>query len=88
MTEALLIALAVLAALDVVTTLRALRRPNLREANPLLRWAMQRGTVWIALKLAVTAAGAWLMRDAPAGLAVVCAVYAAVVWNNWRQVGK
>lgn len=86
--DVLLALLAVLAVLDVATTLRALRKPGLREANPLLGWAMRHGRLWIVLKLAATAAGAWLLRDAPAGLALICALYAAVALNNWRQVRR
>ena len=80
----LLFLLGLLAILNVITTRKALRQPGVIEANPLIRWLMRHGNLWIAIKLAVTAGAAWALRDSPQWLAVICAIYAAVVYSNHR----
>ena len=80
----LLALLGALVAADIVTTIRALRRPGTREANPLIRLAMRHGRLWIVLKIAISAGAAWLVRSNPGALATVCAVYALVLANNLR----
>lgn len=80
----LLLLLCVLAILDVITTRKALSRPNVREANPIIRWLMRHGDLWIIVKLIITAAAAWALRDSPQWLAAICAIYAAVVYSNHR----
>lgn len=84
MTQLLVLLICVLALLDVATTRRALKRPNTREANPVIRWLMGHGNLWIVIKLAITARAAWALRDSPQWLAVICAIYAVVVYNNHR----
>ena len=81
--------IAVLAVVDVLTTLEALRNPRLREANGLVAWLMRLGPVWILIKLAVTAGGLWLLRDQANPVNVwfawgAAAIYATVVINNAR----
>lgn len=80
----LLFLLGLLAILDVITTRKALSRPNVREANPVIRWLMGHGNLWIIAKLAITAGAAWALRDSPQWLALICAIYAAVVYSNHR----
>ena len=89
MTLALLIALAVLQALDGFTTRRILDQGG-RELNPVMRAGFAAIGFWptIALKgIALVALGAWGANyaglSAP-GLLVV--LYCAVVAWNWRQV--
>lgn len=82
-----LLVLVVLVILDTITTIRALRSPSLREANPILAWAMRHGRIWIALKLAVSAGAIWLLRDQtnPVTFWMTCgvaALYAAVISSN------
>ena len=79
---ALIAILGALIAADIVTTIRALRRPGTREPNPLIRLAMRHGKLWIVLKIAISVGAAWLLRSSPGALALVCAVYALVVANT------
>lgn len=89
MTLALLIALAVLQALDGITTRRILAQGG-RELNPVMRAGFAAIGFWptIAIKgAAMVALAAWGANyaglSAP-GLLVV--LYCAVVAWNWRQV--
>jgi hypothetical protein len=91
MTLALLIALAVLQALDGFTTRRILDQGG-RELNPVMRAGFETIGFWptIAIKgAAMVALGAWGANyaglSAP-GLLVV--LYCAVVAWNWRQVRR
>jgi len=72
---------------DVVTTIGALDRPGVREANPVIRWLMDRlGRAWWAPKIALAAAvtyGLWA-ADAGVALALVGAVYAVIVAQNYK----
>ena len=79
--------LGVLAVLDVVTTLKALKNPKLKEANPLVRVMMKHGKVWIVVKLAVTIGAMWWLQSAPLLLVPIAAVYTYVVYNNAKQAG-
>ncbi len=79
-----MIVVGVLAVLDVLTTIHALRKPGLVEANGIMAWLMRLGPAWIVVKLGVTAAAIWVLRDAPVLLWALAAVYAAAVANNWR----
>lgn len=84
-----LILIGILAMLDILTTVAALKNPRLREANGILAGLMRRGPLWIVVKLAVTAGAIWLLRDQENPVNVwlswaVVALYAAVVLNNAR----
>lgn len=57
-----LVAFAALQALDVVSTLRALRQPNTYEANPTYSGVVDNPTKFIVVKAATTAATIVLMR--------------------------
>lgn len=76
---------------DVISTIRFLRAGK-REANPLIRWLMDKIGVWptMILKLAATFAAAWVLCFAVPEylwlMAPLCAVYAYTVWRNWRVV--
>ena len=89
MTLALLIALAVLQALDGFTTRRILDQGG-RELNPVMRAGFAAIGFWptIAIKgAAMVALGAWGANYA--GLSapgLLVAIYVAVVVWNWRQV--
>ena len=89
MTLALLIALAVLQALDGFTTRRILDQGG-RELNPVMRAGFETIGFWptIAIKgAAMVALGAWGANYA--GLSapgLLVALYVAVVVWNWRQV--
>ena len=89
MTLALLIALAVLQALDGFTTRRILDQGG-RELNPVMRAGFETIGFWptIAIKgAAMVALGAWGANYA--GLSapgLLVAIYVAVVVWNWRQV--
>ena len=81
-----LIAYALAQIADVLTTLRALRRGGI-EANPVIRWLMDRlGHGWIVVKLALAggiAAWAW-QAGAAWAVWLVAAVTGLVALNNWR----
>ena len=91
MTLALLIALAVLQALDGFTTRRILDQGG-RELNPVMRAGFETIGFWatVAIKgAAMVALGAWGASHAglsAPGLLVV--LYCAVVAWNWRQVRR
>lgn len=83
--EAALIALAVAALADVVTTVRALKRPGTREANPVIRFFMRHlGRGWVVAKLAITALGAWLLHPVPEAIWALAALTAFVAYRNSR----
>lgn len=89
MTLALLIALAVLQALDGFTTRRILDQGG-RELNPVMRAGFETIGFWptIAIKgAAMVALGAWGASHAGAAApGLLVAIYVAVVVWNWRQV--
>lgn len=100
MTTILLILLAVLQLADVRTTLRVLGRGG-RELNPLLARLYARFGAKSVLLVVKCAVGAWIWYVAlhydslgfifftltlPQFLGAACALYAAVVWNNRRQI--
>lgn len=94
MTAALLIVLAALQAGDWWTT-RTFLPLGGRERNPLVRWLIDRLGVDPALAVksaAVMAIGAVLAAfPAPWGasfLALLCVLYAHVVWSNWRLIQR
>ncbi|MDY7116606.1 DUF5658 family protein [Halomonas sp. SSL-5] len=85
---AVTMALAALA--DTVTTVGALRR-GAREANPVLRWLMDKlGPGWVPVKLAPVAWAGWAAWQYPHDvrlalvLAALSAVYAGVAVHNHR----
>jgi len=72
---------------DVWTTLRFLKR-GVAEANPAIRWLMQRfGRGWIAVKIGIATAGAWLLslQYGDAGVAVVSLLFFGIAAWNERQ---
>lgn len=83
MTLALLIALAVLQALDGFTTRRILDQGG-RELNPVMRWAFARVGFWpaMAIKTALVPALAWV--GGPYAAMALLAIYVVVVANNVR----
>ena len=71
---------------DVVTTIRALRTGH-REANPVIRWAMDRtGRAWPLVKLGITGAAAALIvtQVGPLWLWPVTVLTGLVAWHNSR----
>ena len=91
MTLALLIALAVLQALDGFTTRRILDQGG-RELNPVMRAGFAAIGFWptIAAKgAALVALAAWLVSKAgPIAPGIMVALYSAVVTWNWRQLRR
>lgn len=89
MTLALLIALAVLQALDGFTTRRILDQGG-RELNPVMRAGFETIGFWptIAIKgAAMVALAAWAASKAgPIAPGLLVVLYCAVVAWNWRQV--
>lgn len=84
----LLIALALLQALDAWTTWRILGAGG-RELNPAMRWAM--GAIGVVPALlgkasAVVAIGWYFLLDRPLLLGAVVLFYAAVVVFNFRSI--
>ena len=79
---------AVLQLADIVSTNRFLRNGNGFEANPLMAKAQRIfGDLWVVPKLALAGAGyaALAMSFGPVlALWLVNAVYAYVVYKNWR----
>lgn len=72
---------------DVWTTLRFLKR-GVAEANPAIRWLMQRfGKGWIAVKIGIATAGAWFLslQYGDAGVAVVSLLFFGIAAWNERQ---
>ncbi len=91
MTLALLIVLAMLQALDGITTRRVLDAGG-REMNPVMRAGFETIGFWptIALKgIALVALGAWgAVHGGAAAPALLAVIYAAVVAWNWRQLRR
>ena len=89
MTLALLIVLAMLQALDGFTTRRILDQGG-RELNPVMRAGFAAIGFWptIAIKgAAMVALGAWgAGHGGAAAPGLLVALYAAVIFWNWRQV--
>ena len=89
MTLALLIVLAMLQALDGFTTRRILDQGG-RELNPVMRAGFAAIGFWatVAIKgAAMVALGAWGASHAGAAApGLLVALYAAVIFWNWRQV--
>lgn len=92
MTPTLLAAIALMAAslADAATTVAALGR-GAREANPVIRWLMDKlGPGWVPIKLAPAAWACWLAWQHPHDdrlmmlLAVLAVVYAGVSVHNHR----
>lgn len=73
---------------DVVTTTRALRSGRGREANPVIRWAMEAtGRAWPLVKAVIVGAAAVgvVTQAGPLWLWPVTVGTAAVAWWNSRQ---
>ena len=81
-----------LLALDVASTLYAIRRGVASEANPLIAWGIRRAGVVAVLVLTHVALGYALWgRAAQIGVVtlwVITAIYALVVANNLRVLLK
>lgn len=78
--------LIIAALLDVITTVKVLKLPDTYEANPIIRWFMDKlGSGWIVVKLALTLAiGYYCFINAymiALVIATLITLYAA--WNNW-----
>ena len=74
---------------DVWTTLRFLKR-GVAEANPAIRWLMQRfGRGWIAVKIGIASAGASVLSLAAGdvGVLIVALVFFGIAARNYR-LGK
>lgn len=83
---ALLALLCALVILDGYTTAVLIKRPGKRKANPILRWAMKHGDLWLIGKLALSIIAIWFLRGEPLWLAALAGVYALVVYNNARHM--
>jgi len=87
----LFVALCVLQMCDVYSTKRLLDASVAHEANPVMRFMIEKvGTVagLILPKLVVLALAYAFLMQLPAILAALCAVYVVVVANNFRLVRK
>lgn len=82
--------LGLLQILDVATTIRVLDNGGY-ETNPIVAWMMDRlgDYGWIVVKLAIAAIGALLIYRSGQiwPLWAMCAVYAFVVYRNYKIVG-
>ena len=77
----------ILVAIDGVLTARILRKGGI-ERNPVMAWIMRIfGNAWPAVRMFVAAAaGIAIMRlGSPWPLAGLCAIWAWIVWHNWRE---
>lgn len=75
---------------DVWSTKYALDRGAV-EANPAIRWLMDRlGKGWVAAKIAIASAGAYVLWHAvgDAGVAAVALVFFGIAFRNYRMVRK
>ena len=82
----MLVAIIALQVLDILTTFYLVRKKGMREANPLLNWAMQRIGFWPAL-IAFKGVFIVLLLTVPVSYifeVVILALYLAVVANNLR----
>lgn len=85
----LLITFYVLAVLDAYTTKEALRtNPNAREANPVIRWLMEKlgDNGWVGAKMVATLVAGILLYPYPWVLAVVSSIYLLIFLNNLRFI--
>jgi len=91
MTALIAVAIVLLGLADVVTTALVLDRGG-KEANPLMRWLMDKlGNGWMVVKLALHIFVAALVWEIPAflyGGFVFVALYALIVGNNFRVLKK
>lgn len=75
---------------DWYTTRTALAK-GAAEANPVIRWLMKlvgiNGAL-VAKGLFVIACGYVVITISWWWVAILCAMYAAVVWHNWRVIRK
>lgn len=72
---------------DIVTTDAAIRSGRGREANPVIRWAMERtGRAWPLVKLGIAgfSAGLAVHYGGPLWLWPVTGITALVAWSNSR----
>lgn len=73
---------------DVWSTVYALDR-GASEANPAIRWLMDRlGKAWPVAKGDVAGAGAWLLSMAvgDVGVLIVSLAFFGIAFRNWRLV--
>lgn len=71
---------------DVWTTNKVLSQGG-REANPVVKWLMDRGLwPWAKVIAATGAAGVVWYLGYPWGVAAIAALTGAVAFNNYRQV--
>jgi hypothetical protein len=81
-------------ALDVLTTMKAVRLPGLTEGNPLVRDKNKKFVLWKGLLFKIGIFGPLLVYVTLAGNAWAMFVGALVlnfptaflVWNNWRKI--
>lgn len=88
LTKLLPYVLGLLVLADIATTLQALARPNTYERNPIIRRLMQHGHLWIVVKVVLSVGAIALLRDHPAILAPISALYAYTVWRNYRLASR
>lgn len=72
---------------DIVTTDAAIRSGRGREANPVIRWAMDlTGRAWPLVKLGIAGGSAWLAvhYGGPLWLWPVTGITALIAWSNSR----
>lgn len=84
-----LIAFALAQLADIVSTTKALQSGGTREANPAVRWIMERfGRGWIVLKVVVSGGGAFLLWNAgfEFGIWAMAAITVWVAYRNMRFV--
>jgi len=86
-----LIAMALAQIADVITTLRALARPGVHEANPVIAWAMARfGRGWIVVKTAMAIGpSVWFwVHDLWWPILLIAALTGAVAWHNYKITSR
>lgn len=79
------------ALLDVITTVKVLKLPNTYEANPIIKWFMDKlGSGWILVKLGLTAAIGYYCFINGFTIALIAAglITGYAVWNNWSILRK
>ncbi|WP_081285260.1 DUF5658 family protein [Tritonibacter mobilis] len=84
-----LIAFALAQLADIVSTTKALKSSDTREANPVVRWMMDRfGRGWIILKVVVSGGAAFLLWKTgfEFGIWAMAALTAWVAYRNMRFV--
>lgn len=84
--------LIILQALDLLTTVIALRNPKLKEGNGLLKPLMDKFgvlNVLVTVKLGFIGLLYWTAPQVPVEiLYLLCAFYVWVVWNNIKLIQK